>query len=323
VSADIAVEADFVRLTDPYRRELLAHCYRMLGSLHDAEDLVQETYLRAWRGYPAFEARSSLRTWLHRIATRACLSALAHRERRVLPSGLGPPDLEAVPPAARLDTVAWLQPIPDALLPGNATDPATIVEHRESTRLAFVAALQHLLPRQRAALLLCDVLGHPAADAAAMLGTSIAATNSALQRARAQVARTAPREEDVDPAAEAGAVQRYLTAFARADVGALAQLLRDDVELEMPPHPTWYAGRAAVTGFLAQRALGAQVRLTPAQTANGGHHAAATYHRGPDRVWRPHGLHVLEVSGGLISRMTIFLDVGLFPPFGLPPVLPG
>jgi RNA polymerase sigma-70 factor (ECF subfamily) len=314
---------DFAERTDPYRRELLAHCYRMLGSVHDAEDLVQETYLRAWRGYDAFEERSSLRTWMYRIATRACLTALGQRERRVLPSGLGAAsDDQDVRPGPRLDTVAWLEPIPDALIAGNATDPATIVGRRESTRLAFIAALQHLPARQRAALLLGDVLGRPAEEVAAMLGTSTAATNSALQRARAHLAKAVPREEDIgyDADVEAATLQRYLTAFERSDVEELARLLRDDVELEMPPNASWFAGRANVTAFLTRRALHSGVRYGPPFAANG-YPAAATYRAMPDGLFRPHGIQVIEIRDGRIARISVFLEPGLFPVFGLPETL--
>src|SRR4051812_20304929 len=180
MSTDNAVKEDFLREAAPYRRELLAHCYRMLGSVHDAEDQVQETYLRAWRSYNAFEGRSSLRTWLHRIATNACLSALEQRARRVLPSGLGgPADDPDAPPAPADPGVSWLGPVPDALLAVEAHDPATISGVRDSVRLALVAALQHLPARQRAVLLLRDVLGFSATEVAGMIGTSTAAVKSA------------------------------------------------------------------------------------------------------------------------------------------------
>ena len=181
---------DFTRVADPYRRELLAHCYRMLGSVHDAEDLVQETYLRAWRSYDRFESRASVRTWLHRIATHACLTALESRGRRPLPTGLGAPRADAGEPLVRRPEVPWLEPVPDAMIGTTTTDPATIVADRESIRLAFVAALQHLPPRQRAVLILREVLNWPAAEVAQVLDTTTAAVNSSLQRARAQLDQT-------------------------------------------------------------------------------------------------------------------------------------
>jgi RNA polymerase sigma-70 factor (ECF subfamily) len=322
----VSTEDDFTRLTDPYRRELLAHCYRMLGSVHDAEDLVQETYLRAWRGYGDFEARSSLRTWLYRIATRACLTALESRERRVLPSGLGgPSDDPQIELAGRLDSVAWLTPIPDTMLGGGGdpTDPATIVGIRESTRLALIAAMQGLPPRQRAALLLRDVLGWRADEVAELLGTSTASANSALQRARLRVARVAPREDDIDHHADvdASVLARFVAAFEHADIATLAQLLREDVELEMPPIPTWFAGRAAVLGFFAHRVLGNAVRHLVSTAANG-FPATATYVHASDTLLTAHSLQVLEIRDGGIAHIYAFLDPSLFAAFGLPSTLP-
>jgi len=314
-----AAAADFAASTNPYRRELLAHCYRMLGSLHDAEDVVQETYLRAWRSYDTFEARSSLRTWLHRIATNACLTALGSRERRVLPAGLGPPAEDpAGPLAARLDSVPWVEPLPGGLLDDPA-DPATIVGLRERTRLAFVAAAQQLPARQRAALLLRDVLDWPASEVAELLGTSVAATNSALQRARAQLRTAGLREDEVDyrGAVEARLLDRFVTAFERADIGGLARLLRHDVEIEMPPIPTWFAGHAAVLGFYRHRALaGPRRRVLP--TYANGYPAVATYLPAAGGVYEPHSIQVLEVVGGRITRIYAFLSSTLIDAFGLP-----
>src|SRR5438270_6659133 len=184
---DTAVNEDFLRKADPYRRELLAHCYRMLGSVHDAEDLVQETYLRAWRSYEQFEGRSSLRTWLHRIATRACLTALESRSRRPLPTGLGNPSGDPTDDLVQRDEVPWLEPVPDAMVGAAGNDPATIVTSKESIRLALIAALQHLPPRQRAVLILRDVLQWKAAEVAEAVGITSTAVNSILQRARAQL----------------------------------------------------------------------------------------------------------------------------------------
>src|SRR5262245_39020053 len=185
--AEQLVEDTFTEVSDRYRRELLAHCYRMLGSVHEAEDLVQETYLRAWRSYHGFEGRSSLRTWLYRIATNACLTALESRNRRPMPTGLGNPSSDPADPLVQQSEVLWLEPIPDNLVEGAPNDPATIVASRESIRLALIAALQYLPPRQRAVLLLRDVLRLPAAEVAQMLETTTAAVNSGLQRAHAQL----------------------------------------------------------------------------------------------------------------------------------------
>src|ERR687885_24098 len=194
-TTDVPGTEDFLRLADPYRRELLAHCYRMLGSIHDAEDLVQETYLRAWRAYDRFEGRSSLRTWLHQIATRACLTALENRSRRPMPTGLGAPSIDPADPLVEQPEVPWLEPVPDAMVAAEGSDPAAIVTSRQSLRLALIAALQHLPPRQRAVLILRDVLQWRAAEVAEVLDTTTTAVNSILQRARAQLNEVAPNED--------------------------------------------------------------------------------------------------------------------------------
>src|SRR5690242_8903496 len=241
---------DFAALAAPFRGELLAHCYRMLGSIHDAEDVVQDTFVRAWRGYERFEGRSSLRRWLYAIATRACLTALERAARRPLPSGLGAPADDhrvALGPAA--EDVPWLQPLPDALLDTDGADPASVVAARAGIRLAFVAALQHLPARQRAVLILREVLAWPAGDVAEMLDTSVAAVNSALQRARTHMRELALVADDVaEPAGRRAVLDGYIAAFERADVDRLVDLVRADVELEMPPVPTWFTGRDAVLG---------------------------------------------------------------------------
>ncbi|MCU1657190.1 MAG: polymerase, sigma subunit, family [Pseudonocardiales bacterium] len=319
----MSADDDFARLADPFRRELLAHCYRMLGSIHDAEDLVQETYLRAWRAYSDFEARSSMRTWLYRIATNACLNALDKNERRVLPSGLGAAsDDPDAPPANRLDTIAWLQPIPDMALSSHPADPATIVQTRESTRLAFIAALQHLPPRQRAVLVLRDVLGWHADEVAALLDSTSASVNSALQRARAQIDRAAPREDtiSVDAQTEAEVVDRFVTAFESADLDALAELLRKDVQLEMPPIPTWFAGRENVLGFLGRRVLPSGPWRLVTTRANG-YPATATYRLEPDGTFGAHSVQILEIVDGAIVHLRAFRDLSLFTTFGLPMTL--
>src|SRR5262249_53815797 len=204
---------EFAELAAPYRRELLAHCYRMLGSVDDAEDQVQETLLRAWRSYADFEGRSSMRTWLYRIATNSCLRALETRARRPLPSGLGAPAEDSSAPVTRpAHEVPWLQPMPDALIAGSEADPASVVASRAGIRLAMIAALPYLPGRQRAVLILRDVLGWRAAEVAELLGTSPAAANSALQRARARMASLAPAEDDIGEPSEPGlrdALERY------------------------------------------------------------------------------------------------------------------
>ena len=253
--------AAFGRDTEPFRRELFAHCYRMLGSVADAEDLVQETYLRAWRSYDSFEGRSSVRTWLYQIATNACLTALSRRDRRVLPSGLydAEPDPAVWPEDAGPD-VAWLDPVPDTLAIPEAADPAVIVTARESLRLALIASLQYLPPRQRAVLVLRDVLEFPAAQVAVMLDTTTASVKSALQRARARLEEVAPADDQITepdiPQARA-LLDEYIAAFENADAAALERLLVEDVILEATPLRSLFSGRRACIPFLRDRVLGA------------------------------------------------------------------
>jgi RNA polymerase sigma-70 factor (TIGR02960 family) len=314
-------DADFATLAEPFRPELLAHCYRMLGSIHDAEDLVQESYLRAWRAFERFEGRSSVRRWLYKIATMACLTALDTRSRRPLPSGLGAPsDDHRVAVAPREPSVAWLQPAPDALF--GAGDPATIVAGRTGVRLAFIAALQFLPARQRAVLTLRDVLAFRTAEVAEMLGTTSAAVDSALRRARAQLAEAGPVEDDLaepEEQARRALLDGYVDAFTRADPAALVTLLRADVELEMPPTPTWFTGRDAVVGFLATRVLRRdQWRFAP--TRANGQPAFVVYGRAGDGGYEAYGVQVLALIGARISRITAFNDPSLVSAFGFPPV---
>ncbi|TDB81636.1 sigma-70 family RNA polymerase sigma factor [Micromonospora sp. KC721] len=321
MTVDNAVRASFPRLTDPFRHELLVHCYRMLGSVHDAEDLVQETYLRAWRSYDGFEGRSSLRTWLYRIATTACLRALENRSRRPLPVGLGAPSADPDAHLARDGGTDWLEPVPDAMLRWEQEDPAAIVSARQSVRLAFVAALQHLPPRQRAVLILRDVLQWRAAEVADLLELSTAAVNSLLQRARASLDDLAPREEQVtEPtgAAERELLDRYVTAFENKDIAGLVQLFAPDAVWEMPPYLGWYQGPADIGRHLALRCLSdpGPVRLVPAG-ANG-QPALATYMAGDGGDFRLVNLQVLTVVGAAVVRVTAFSDPSLFAVFGLP-----
>jgi RNA polymerase sigma-70 factor (ECF subfamily) len=321
-----AAMADFATVTDPYRHELLAYCYRMLGSMHDAEDQVQETMLRAWRSYADFEGRSSLRTWLYRIATNTCLRALDTRSRRPLPSGLGQPATDPDGPLAKLrPEIPWLQPAPDALVMAGPGDPATIVSARAGLRLALIAALQYLPPRQRAVLILRDVLGWHAAEVAELLGISPAAVNSMLQRARAQVAHVSPAEDELrEPAAAADRVllDRYAAAFESADVAGLTELLTADAVLEMPPQPYWFAGRRQVTRFVQARVLTAPGRFAMVPAAANGQPAFAVYVRAADGSYQAHAIQVLTVSGGRLSRIVSFNDGSLLGSFGLPDRLP-
>jgi RNA polymerase sigma-70 factor, ECF subfamily len=289
----------FDRRIAPYRRELLAHCYRMLGSLDDAEDATQETLLRAWRSYATFEGRSSLRVWLYRIATNTCITARAHRRQRFLPSGAsGEPDAE----------VAWLQPIPDAIVVSPSDDPATIVATRQSVRLALVAGLQFLAPRQRAVIILRDVLSFTAPEVAAMLDTSVAAVKSALQRARARLEEIAPdlehASEPTEPHAQA-LLRDYMYGFERYDMVALERALRTDAAIELVGSTTWFAGRRACMSFLAD-VIGAPGNWRMFATVANGQPAAVAYHNDGDGTHRAYGLGVLTVTATGIARITVF-----------------
>ncbi|GAA4569088.1 sigma-70 family RNA polymerase sigma factor [Planotetraspora kaengkrachanensis] len=301
-----------------YRGELLAHCYRMSGSLHDAEDAVQETYLRAWRAFAEFEHRSSVRTWLYRIATRVCLNALQHSSRRMVPSALGAPGTDPDDLETQALETGWLEPFPDLLL---SADPALVVGTRQSLRLAMVAALQHLPPRQRAVLILRDVLAWQASEVAGLLDTTTAAVNSALQRARAELARLAPAEDQFsepgEPARRA-LLDQYAKAFETADLAALEGLLTEDTRWEMPPIPTWFRGRADVLRLLrAKLTPGEGLRVMVETTANG-QPAFAKYTRGRDGVFHAHSIQVLTLTGAGVSSVLAFHRADLFSSFGLP-----
>jgi RNA polymerase sigma-70 factor (ECF subfamily) len=320
----------FQRLAEPYRRELHLHCYRMLGSFHDAEDLVQETFLRAWRGIRDFEGRASFRTWLYRIATNACLNALASRAsaRRVLPETQGPPS-DQMPDGGPATEVPWLDPYPDAALDGLADTtpgPEARYEMRESVQLAFVAAIQHLPPRQRAVLLLHDVLGWSAAEAAQLLNASVVSVQSALRRSRATLEKRLPAgrpsPQPVPDDRRRVLLDRYLRAWESADIDGFVSLVREDAVLSMPPWREWYRGREALRTFFgwAWRRRG-PFRLVP--TAANGQPAFAFYIRdgnGPE--WRAHLIHVISVHDDSITTLTFFLNPRLFVAFGLPLVLP-
>jgi RNA polymerase sigma factor (sigma-70 family) len=301
----MSTDLEFSAVAEPFRPELLAHCYRMLGSVHDAEDLVQETYLRAWRAFDRFEGRSSVRTWLYKIATMACLTALETRARRPLPSGLGAPsDDHRV-----------------TVIDGN--DPAAVVARRHDVRLAFIAALQYLSARQRAVLTLRDVLAFRTAEVAEILDSTPAAVDSALRRARARLAEAGLVEEDLaEPDQENVRIllDGYVEAFIAADLNALTGLLRADVELEMPPIATWFTGRPAVAAFLANRVLRKdQWRLVPS-SANG-QPAVVIYQRAADGDYEAYGAQILTLIGPRIARITAFIDPTLVPAFGFPRVL--
>jgi len=317
----MTVSEDFTSLTGRFRGELLAHCYRMLGSAEEAEDLVQETYLRAWRSFAGFEGRSSVRTWLYRIATNVCLTAIERRGRRPLPSGLGGAAEDPQAQLVRAPEVPWLQPFPDPLLAGGYEDPAAVTVTRTGIRLAFVAALQYLSARERAVLILRDVLDFPAAEAADLLGTTTTAVNSGLRRARAQLAQALPAEDELAEPTDPGQralLDRFAAAFENADANALAELLREDVVLEMPPLLTWFAGRATVTSFMASRVFArfGGFRMVPVM-ANG-QPAFAAYTRGDDGSYHAHEVLVPTVTKTGIARIVVFLSPELVTMFGLP-----
>jgi RNA polymerase sigma-70 factor (ECF subfamily) len=319
----VTLVGDFAAATEPFRRELVVHCYRMTGSVHEAEDLTQETLLRAWKARDRYDAdRASVRTWLYRIATNACLTALEGSARRPLPTGLGPASSDPDAPLVPDLEVPWLQPLPDRFL-AQEGDPAVRAAQRAGVRLALVAAMQHLPPRQRAVLVLRDVLQFSAAEVAEQLGTSVPAVNSALQRAKAALAAAAPEEgalrEPDDPAVR-GAVERYIRAFEAADVEALVGLLTDDVVMEMPPVPLWYAGRGDYAAFMARIfAMRRGWRVVP--TSANGQPALAAYCPDDAGILRLHTLQVLTVGDGGVEHNVVFQDADVFAAFGLEPVM--
>lgn len=323
-------QQEFERLAEPLRRELKVHCYRMLGSVHEAEDLVQETYLRAWRSFGTLDDTGSFRAWLYRIATNACLNALESRKRarRLLPDQLGPA-AQGMPAGASASDLPWLEPYPDSDLTGiadQAPTPEARYSSRESVQLAFIATIQELPPRQRAALLLCDVLGWAAAEAATLLGGSTASINSALQRSRDTLARRypagrPPAAERPDPAQQQ-ILARYLEAWEGHDLDGFAALLREDAAVVMPPWLEWYLGREAIRSFFTQAwKLCGGLRLVP--TSANGQPAFAVYEFSrADGQWHAHSIQVLTLERDAIARMTLFLEPRLLEDFGLPVVLP-
>lgn len=322
----------FARLAEPFRREIKVHCYRMLGSLHEAEDVVQETYLRAWRSFETFEG-GSFRAWLYKIATNVSLDALSSRKyaQRLLPDQRAPATAE-MPDGTPAPDVAWLEPYPDSSLEGVADDapnPEARYTSREAVKLAFVAAIQELPPRQRAALILCDVLGWAAAETATLLGGSTASINSALQRARETLAKRypdgRPAQAPRPDAAQQTLLDRYLRAWEGLDLDGFVSLLKEDATYTMPPLPQWYAGREAIRAFFdwAWKSYGG-FRLVP--TAANGQPAFAMYSRSKtERPWAAHSIHVLSLEQNAISGLTLFIKPTgpqLFAAFGLPLTLP-
>jgi RNA polymerase sigma-70 factor, ECF subfamily len=304
------------------RRELIAHCYRMLASPFEAEDAVQETFIRAWKGIDRFEGRAALRSWLYRIATNVCLDMLSSRERRARPMDLGPAREPIVENLNTLPEVTWIQPIPDGLVLPEG-DPAEVAVARESVRLAFVAALQHLPPRQRAVLLLCEVLRWQASEVAELLETSVASVNSALQRARATLGeQELDAGEPVDQLDESDRelLGRYVEAFEQYDIDALTSLIEEDATQSMPPFDLWLSGRDDIFRWWFGPGIGCQgSRVIPTFAANGSP-AFGQYKPAEDGGFDPWALQVVELENGKIKELTFFLETEtLFPLFGLPP----
>ncbi|MEV5570129.1 RNA polymerase subunit sigma-70 [Spirillospora sp. NPDC052269] len=317
----------FTAETERFRRELLAHCYRMVGSAHDAEDLVQEVYLRAWRSSSGFEGRASMRSWLYKIATNVCLTALKPRPIRVLPSGLTAASQDGadrpptpVPPGE----VSWLEPLPDAWTAPPADDPAAVVVERESLRLALIAGLQHLPARQRAILILREVLAFSAAETAEILDTTTAAVKSGLQRARARLDDLVPQPETLleptDPRARA-LLDGYIAAFENSDARLLEQVLRADATLEATPFREWQAGRTMCIHLLDTYVLGTPGDWRMIRTTANGQPAAVVYHRDSDGTLRADGAVVLAPTTTGVSRVIKFHAPDLAATFGLPNVL--
>jgi RNA polymerase sigma-70 factor, ECF subfamily len=315
-----------VEQLDQHRAELTAYCYRMLASPFEAEDAVQETFLRAWKSFDRFEGRAALRSWLYRIATNVCLDMLSGRERRARPIDLGP---AREPLEANLDTlpeITWIQPIPDTHVAPAEGDPAEVAVSRETIRLALVAALQHLPPRQRAVLILCEVLRWKASEVAELLETSVASVHSALQRARATLEErnlsAADTSLSVDEA-DAELLSRYVEAFERYDMDALTSLVQEDAVQSMPPYDLWLHGRDDIFAWWVGPGIGCRgSRVIPAPSANGAP-AFGQYKPSPTgEGYEPWALQVLEFAEGRIAEFTFFLDTDtLFPLFGLPPRL--
>jgi RNA polymerase sigma-70 factor (ECF subfamily) len=312
---------DFARLAEPFRRELIAYGYRMLGSVDDAEEVVQDVYLDAWRAYDRFEGRSSLRTWLYAIATRAFVKALERRKRRPLPSDLNAATADPTGhPVAGDSELTWLQPAPDSLFDATTTDPGTVVAARETMRLAFVAALQVLPPRQRAVLILRDVLCWSAAEVATLLDLSVPAVNSALQRARARLPAEADSFTQPSEQRQRELLDRYVAAFQNADVDELVAVLTEDAVFEMPPFLTWFKGNKAIGAFLGPR-MDAFGNTAVVRASANGQPAVALYPPTADGGHRLHALHVLTFEPRGVAHIVAYQDVDALGRFDLPRVL--
>jgi RNA polymerase sigma-70 factor, ECF subfamily len=321
-------EERFQALVDEHRSALHAHCYRMLGSLQDAEDALQDTFLRAWRGLPDFGGRSSLRTWLYRIATNACMDAISRRSRRILPADYGPPTAPSVSGDPPLVESVWVEPYPDSAVADGLAAPDARYEQREAVELAFIASLQHLPATQRAVLILRDVLGFSAREVAESLDTSVASVNSALQRARDAVERRLPERTQQETLRSVGdeamraVVEAYLDAWTRADVDRLRSLLAEDAVFSMPPWAHWWRGGNAIAEFAKTAAEVCNATEWIATRASG-QLAIAAYGLDADSGrYTPTAIDVYTVGDGVIREITAFVMPELFPRFGLPPELP-
>jgi len=316
------VSGELDRQLEQYRLELRAYCYRMLASPFDAEDAVQETLIRAWRAHDRFEGRASLRTWLYRIATNVCLDMLRAGERRARPMDLGPAQEPVASNLRELPETTWLEPTPDALVVALDGDPADVAVARDSVRLAFVAALQHLPPRQRAVLILCDVLRWKATEVAELLETTVASVNSAMQRARATLGtgRSAGSAQAAElTGADRDLLDRYVQAFEAYDIDALTELIHEDATQSMPPFDLWLSGREDIFAWWYGPGIGCRgSRVLPTEAANGAP-AFGQYKPSPAGGYEPWALQVVELRDGRIAELTFFLGTAtLFPLFGLP-----
>jgi RNA polymerase sigma-70 factor (ECF subfamily) len=310
---------------EQHRVELTGYCYRMLGSAFEAEDAVQETLVRAWRGLDRFEGRAAVRSWLYRIATNVCFDMLKGRERRARPMDLGPAGAPIAENLNELPEITWLQPMPDGLVVPEG-DPAEVAVARETVRLAFVAALQHLPPRQRAVLILCEVLRWQAAEVAELLETSVPSVNSALQRARATLAASDAAGTDPAPPldeAHRALLERYVQAFQDYDIEALTALIQEDATQSMPPYDLWLRGRDDIFAWWFGPGIGCKgSRVVPTVAANGSPAFGQYKPSATGDGYEPWALQVLELADGRIAEFTFFLDTEtLFPLFGLPPRL--
>jgi RNA polymerase sigma-70 factor, ECF subfamily len=312
---------DLERTLEQHRSELTGYCYRMLGSTFESEDAVQETMVRAWRGFDRFEGRAALRSWLYRIATNVCLDMLQSRRRRALPMDIGPASPGDASAGERLPESMWLQPIPDGRAVPPTDDPAELAASRETIRVAFVAALQHLPPRQRAVLILREVLRWKATEVAELLDTSVASVNSALQRARSTLAARNPTTTDPlrpEDEAQRALLTRYVDAFERFDIESLVSLLHEDATMSMPPYALWLQGADQLRKWLLGAGAGCRGSRYVPVMANGSPAFGQWRTTGPGGDYEPWAIHVLGVSGDRISRIDFFVDANLFPVFDLP-----